>query len=476
MMGTTIRVTAGVIGCGLLALFAWRAWQIVTEEAPEGAGGRGGRGGGQAVGVRAEAVTRRTMRDVRTFTGSLRPASMFVVAPKVGGQLLEVRGQIGDRIGNGDLIARIEDAEYRLHVEQAEAEHVVALARIEQCKARVKLADREYRRAAELRERQVISQADYEQSEAAYLAIQEELKVLEAQALERATALRGARVRLGYTQIHATWENGTPDRYVGARYVDEGEMLGANTPILRIVDIDTLEAVVHVIERDYPLLRPGQVTSVRTDAYPERTFAGTISRISPMLREQSRQAEMRVLLENPDHLLRPGMFVRVEVELEVRADVPVVPRTAVVRQKGETGVWRIEEKGKTVSFHPVTVGLQDRDWSELQAGAFAGRVTTLGSHLLRAGARVIVSGEGEGRGGGGEGRGTGRGAQTTESGRGAGDTVPANEGAQKPFAADPAASEGMPVEEREAGDTVVDTDNAAPERGADESANENREE
>lgn len=461
MMRTMIWLVLGVVGCGLLALFGWRVWEVATQEAPV-AGGRGGRGGGQAVGVRAEGVTRRTMRDVRTFTGSLRPASMFVVAPKVGGQLLEVRGQIGDRVGNGDLIARIEDAEYRLQVEQAEAENVVALARIEQCKARVRLAEREFRRAAELRERQVISQAEYEQSEAAYLAIQEELKVLQAQALERATALRAARVRLGYTQIHATWENGTAERYVGARYVDEGEMLGANTPILRIVDIDTLEAVAHVIERDYPLLRVGQGTRVRTDAYPERTFAGTISRISPMLREQSRQAEMRVLLENPDHLLRPGMFVRVEVELEERVDVPVVPRTAVVTREGVSGVWRIDEAEGTVSFHPVTVGLQDRVWVELREGAFEGRVATLGNHLLREGARVTVSNGDDRRGGAGAGRGEGRAANGAASG-----TIPMDREGVADTPADALEVEATPLEDTAPGNAEPHDADPAPKQTQD---------
>ena len=98
-------------------------------------------------------------------------------------------------------------------------------------------------------------------------------------------SLETANIRLGYTRITAGWSGGDDQRVVAERYVDEGETVSANTPLLRIVELDPITGVIFVTERDYARLQPGQeVLLLTTDAYPGEDFQGRIERIAPVFR------------------------------------------------------------------------------------------------------------------------------------------------------------------------------------------------
>ncbi len=346
--------------------------------------------GGAAVAVDVEPVRMMTLRDVRTFTGSLRANSAFVVAPKISGRLERLTVHIGDPVERGQLVARLEDEEHVQQVEQAKAELEVVEARAEQCRTQLSLADREYDRAKELREKKISSQSEYDAAESEYKTRAAELRVVLAQKDQRAAALRAAEVRLGYTRIHAAWENGSATRYVGERFVDEGEMLTANTPVLTIVDIKQLKAIVHVTERDYPQMRAGQEATLMTDAFPGETFPGEILRVAKVLKETSREAVVEVRVSNEDLRLKPGMFLRVRVAFAARENARVIPRQALVRHHDAHGVFRLADGGKTVDFVPLETGIREGDWVEVLTPALEGRVVTLGHHLLRDGAPVVV--------------------------------------------------------------------------------------
>ena len=86
--------------------------------------------------------------------------------------------------------------------------------------------------------------------------------------------------------------------------------------------------MVYVTEMDYFKLRRGLSAEISVDSLPERKFSGTILRIAPFLRENSREARVEVLVPNPEGFLKPGMFVRVNVEIELRKKVAAVPFAA----------------------------------------------------------------------------------------------------------------------------------------------------
>jgi RND family efflux transporter MFP subunit len=378
-----------------LALAAGVAWRLhsVLSKAPEGRR----RGGSRAVAVALEPVRRQTVRDVGEFTGTLQAESRFVIAPKVPGRLEKLMVNIGDTVARGDLVAVVESEEYEQQVAQARAELEVSRANLAESRSALNVSKREFDRARELREQKVASEAELDEAEARYSAAQAKHEVAEAQIRQKEAALKTAEVRLGYTRIHAAWEDADERRVIAERFVDEGALLKVNDPIVSVVDLSRVIAVVHVIERDFPDIRLGQSVTIRTDAYGDRRFSGTIVRRAPILREESRQARVEIEIPNPDRLLAPGMFVRAEIEFAEHKDATVVPVAALVRRNSDRGVFLADMTEKKVRFVPTEVGVIDGAVAEvLKPAELDGLVVALGHHLLEDGGAIIVPEAGEG--------------------------------------------------------------------------------
>ncbi|MBM4040380.1 MAG: efflux RND transporter periplasmic adaptor subunit [Planctomycetes bacterium] len=480
---------------------------------------------GGAVPVELERVRKETLHEVERLTGTLRARAEFIVAPKIAGRLEKLLVNIGDTVKPEQLLAVLDAAEHEEAVAQAKAELAVAKANAEQvrlgatledeelaqkaaqakaewavakanadqvrlgaaledeelaqklaqaqaelgsAKANIEdarsaltVAQREYERAQALREKKILSQAEYdaadaqfkaakakheaagalvtqreaavksaqvrlsetqkgareaelrhatslaEQKEAAYKtalvrlsetqkkAREAELALARAQVDNKEAALKAAGVRLAYTEIKApAWEGRQEPQFVGERFVDEGAMLKANDPIVSVLDIRTLKALVHVVERDYMKVKVGQDVAVTTDGVPGQTFAGKVVRVAPMLRETSRQALVEIEVPNPERLLKPGMFIRADIELSRRPEATVVPRDALVRRSGRQGVFVADKASLKAIFTPITPGIEDKGLVEVLnppeslEGAW---VVALGHHLLEDGSAIVLT-------------------------------------------------------------------------------------
>jgi RND family efflux transporter MFP subunit len=353
-------------------------------------------GAGAPVAVEAVPVERVTLKDIGEFSGSLLPRSQFVVSPKIGGKLEKLYVDVGDFCKRGQLIAELENEETLQQVEQAKAELDVAKASLQDSQNTLLLMEREYERVKSLQEKQIASVAELDQIEAELNAAEARNRVSLAQIRQKEAALKAAQVRLSYTKIHATWNKGGETRVIGERYVDEGVLLRANDSIVSVLDIETLLAVIKVIERDYPRIRTGQHAVVITNLFPDREFEASVSTVAPILKEAARQAEVSVEVPNSDMLLKPGMFVRVKIEFSRKEDVLSVPLEAIVRRDGEQGVFLVEDDGQRVSFVSVRTGLVYEGRAEVVDPPLDGMVVTLGHHLLEDGSPVMLGGTGEG--------------------------------------------------------------------------------
>lgn len=326
----------------------------------------------------------------RTFSGALESHSKFVVAPKVAGRIEELPVDISDTVKRGDVVAILDDAEFDQDVRQSEADLAVAEANLAEAKSAYAIAERAYQRSNTLRERGIASESEYDNVRAELLAREAQVKVAEAQTIRAESALASARIRLGYTRITADWPGGEENRLVAERYIDEGETVSPNDPILLIVELDPITAVIYVTERDYGLLHPGQSANIRTDAFPSKTFEGKIDRISPVFRENSRQARVELSLENPSFDLKPGMFVRAEITLQRIEEATVVPYAAISRRGTSDGVFQVSESGDSVSWIPIRAGVRQGDSIQVLDAELSGRVVTLGQHLLDDGSEILI--------------------------------------------------------------------------------------
>jgi len=352
--------------------------------------------GTRAVPVEVAAIERGPIELRRTFTGTLEASAEFVVAPKVSGRVEQLSVDLADVVTRGEVVAKLDNAEYVQALAQAEAGVAVAKANRSEAENLLEIAERELQRLDKLRERGVSSESQRDAAKADQLAKQAHVEVTTAQLTRARAELETARIRLGYTEVTAGWRGGDDRRVVAERYVDEGETVSANAPLLRIVELNPITGVFFVTERDYALLRPGQHALLSTDAYPEELFQGHIARIAPVFRESTRQARVELQVDNPQLRLKPGMFVRATLVLEQVQEATIVPEQALATRGGHSGVFVLAADGESVRWREVRVGIRDGNRVQVTGEDLTTQVVTLGQQLLDDNAPVsIAAGQGE---------------------------------------------------------------------------------
>jgi RND family efflux transporter MFP subunit len=330
------------------------------------------------------------IEEKKTFSGTLEPSAETAVAARVDGRVMRVLVDLADTVQRNDLVVELDPAEYLQAVARAEADLAVSQARLKESENRLTIASRELERIQGLAERGISSASELDTAKGEHLIRTSALEVARAEVSASEAALETARIQLEDTRVRATWTGGDADRLVARRMVEEGDTIDSNQPLLRVVDIDPIRATFFVPERDYTRLQNGQKVDLATDAFPGKTFLGTISRIAPVFEEQSRQARVEIQVPNPDHQLKPGMFLRVTVLLERHEDVSIVPESAITRRGDVTGIFLVDPATKTASWHPVTPGIRDGRRIEVVGENISGLVVSLGQQLLQDGGVVLM--------------------------------------------------------------------------------------
>ncbi|MCG6877582.1 MAG: efflux RND transporter periplasmic adaptor subunit [Deltaproteobacteria bacterium] len=326
----------------------------------------------------------------RTFSGTLEPLADFVVSPKVSGRIEKLLVDISDTVTQGQVVGQLDNAEYVQAVTQAQADLVVAEANLAKAKSDLENADRELERTRKLLKRGIASDSEFDALKADQLAKKAQLQVAQAQVTKAASSLETTKIRLGYTRITASWTGGDDNRLVAERYYDEGQTVAANQPLLLIVELDPILGVVYVTEKDYAHLRAGQTVSLTTDAYGDSAFFGRIERIAPVFQKTTRQARVEMIIENPGHRLKPGMFMRAAVVLKKVFETTIVPEQALTTRDNKPGVFVVSKDGKSVIWRPVELGIREGGRVQVEGEGLSGRVVTLGQQLLKNGSAVTV--------------------------------------------------------------------------------------
>jgi RND family efflux transporter MFP subunit len=441
-------VIAALAAVGLTGLAFYNRGGDSGADAPA-AGGSAGRGGGGRFGgprapmpVEFATVSRAPVADEVMVVGNLIGAATVEVVPKVNGRLQQVHVKLGDTVKRGQVIAKIEDLEIQQQVRQAEASYQVAQATIRQREADLKLAASNLERNKSLLDRQLLPQQTYEDTEARHQAALAQLDLARAQ-FEQAESRRDElNITLANTSILSP-----VDGFVGKRFLDPGAFASTNSPVVSVVDIRTVRLVANLVEKDFKRVAEGTPAVVEVDAFLGEKFKGSVSRVAPVFDPATRTAEMEIEVPNPGYRLKPGMYARVNLTVETRANALTVPRNALVDVDGKSGVFVAEAAGSAdgatgspagrggaadggragttgtrgqgggpslvARFLPVETGIRSGERVEIVSGLAEGtRVITMGAGALRDGDRVILAtgerGQREGRATGGTGQGQGQ--------------------------------------------------------------------
>jgi multidrug efflux system membrane fusion protein len=189
------------------------------------------------------------------------------------------------------------------------------------------------------------------------------------------------------------------DGELGVRHVEVGQYLTAGTQIVTLTDLSTLYANFTVTEKGSAMLKVGQTVRISVDAFPGKVFEGKISTIEPQIATDTRNIRVQATLDNPEHILKPGMFASTTVVLPDKPAVVTVPETAVDYTLYGDSVYLLAEKkaddGKTSltavrTF--VRTGNRINGRAEILSGLKAGdRVVAVGQLKLQSGVAVAIS-------------------------------------------------------------------------------------
>jgi membrane fusion protein, multidrug efflux system len=262
-----------------------------------------------AVPVEVAKATRGQIAASYNGTATLTADHEAQVAAKTTGVLKKLYVEEGMTVKEGQLLAELDDADTRSKALQSESLMHKAEATFAHDEAAIP--------------KQLIAQYIYEQDK------------FELQS-QRA-AHQNAQLQLSYTRILAPVSG-----VIAERSVKIGNLIQTNQNLFRIVGMDPLQAVLNVPERQLGILKAGQPVQLEADALPGKKFAGTIARIAPVVDANSGTFRVTTEFHDASGALKPGMFGRVDIVYDQRADALTVPRSALIEEDGETAVFVVE--------------------------------------------------------------------------------------------------------------------------------------
>lgn len=324
--------------------------------------------------AKAEAVLVKTAQAaVKPFantvlvSGNAGPSEEAEISAKIGGDIYQLKGEIGDPVLKGQVLARIDDTRYSLAKEKAGLGVSTAQLSLEQQKT-------DLDRYKALYDQKAISQKEYE-------AVLNAYKLLEISLKSAQSDLRSADINLRDTAVVAPISG-----FISARKVNSGENVNAGAPLFTVVDLSSVIINSGIAEAAVNQLKPGMKVQAVFEALGNQPFEGTITHISPV-QDQAKLYPIRIEVANPQGLIKSGMFASVEVALSEGVEGLAVPKEAVLHDQGKDYVF-IASAGKAVRKE-VVVGLGDDTQFQVKSGISAGdAVIIVGHEKLKDGALV----------------------------------------------------------------------------------------
>lgn len=340
----------------------------------------------EVITVQTEKVTRKTITSIVQATGKIQPEVKVKISPEVSGEIIELPIKEGEQVKRGQLLARIKPTTFEAAYEQGMASLNASKARMEQSRANLITAKASFARAKELRAKNLIAASDFEQAEAQYQvaeatlnAANYEIKATESQLKQLSESLRKTAVLAPMNGVVTQLISELGETVVGTSQFSGTEMM-------TVSDLNVMNAEVEVDENDVVNIQIGDKANITIDAFPDRTFRGTVVEIANSAKlkgvgtqEQSTNFEVKIRLDDFSGAdLRPGMSCISKIETETKENVMAVPMIAVTRRDKGTDTTKkdigtvptvifINENGKA-KMVPVKTGLSDNSYVEVISG------------------------------------------------------------------------------------------------------------
>ncbi len=306
-------------------------------------------------------VEQQTWTESFRAVGSIEPIQGVLLETEIAGVVESINFQNGQKVEVGALLVQLD-----VEVERAELRAAQAQAR---------LAEVELERAQRLRKSGNVPQSDLDR------ALSEE---------ERTKAqVENLQARIDRKTIRAPFTG-----QVGIREINLGQYVPAGAPIVALQANEKVYANFTLPQQALDKIETGLEIKLSSDVYPDRIFEGSLTAISPEIDAATRSVALQGTFDNPDALLRAGLFVRVEVSLPYTSKVNVVPATAILYAPYGNSVYKIEESenGKVARQHFISIGERKGDYVSVVKGIEVGDVIVSGGAFkLRNGISVTIN-------------------------------------------------------------------------------------
>lgn len=297
------------------------------------------------------------------------------ISSPLQGRVLDVRAKLGDHVKAGDVLVVIDSPD----ISAAYSDFVKEASDLE-------YSTRAYELAKDLYENKALPMKDYKQAENDLVKAKAEFR----RSKEKLLSLRVPAAELGkplaQQKITARFE--MKSQLAGTvveRNVTPGQSVGgdASQVLFTVADLERLQVVADVYERDLDLVRVGQVASVTVEAYQSENFAAAVAAVGDVVDPTSRTIKVRAWVNNATHRLKPEMFARLHIEVGEATNFLTVPKEAVLEVDGKTFVYVVEQTGR-YSRRPVKIGPASNEQVRIVEGLSSGeRIVTKGAVLIK---------------------------------------------------------------------------------------------
>ncbi|MGH6865976.1 MAG: efflux RND transporter periplasmic adaptor subunit [Methyloceanibacter sp.] len=309
-----------------------------------------------AVPVEVARVVAAPLSEQVTAVGTLLSDESVTVSSEIPGRLKQIHFEEGQPVEKGQPLFTLDESVYQAQLADAEA--------------KLKLSEQTYKRTSQLFTNK-------------YATAQSADEAVSNLAVNKA-AVELARVQLEKARIVAPFSG-----IVGLRHVSVGEYITSGQALVNLEAIDPVKADFRVPEKFLPAIRVGQTIRIRVDAFPDANFEGNVYAIDPRLDVAGRSLLVRAKVPNTDKRLRPGLFARVTVLLQLKEDALSVPEQAIVPQGDSQFVFKVVD-GKA-KMTRVTIGTRREGRVEIIEGLDSGdQVVTAGQLKIRDGSAVSI--------------------------------------------------------------------------------------
>ena len=347
------------------------------------------RDGGAAKSVAVEVVRLEKVKRAVELVGTLAAVDQVTISSEADGKVSKILADLGDRVTAGQTLIQVDREKQQYNFDQQRAALARALAQygapdpqhlpeiektpdVQKANADLLQAQQAYDRTDTLFKRTLVPQqmlddaaTTLQSKRASYDLALQNVKNLRASIQASEASMKLADRQLRDTEIRAPF-----DGYVEKRLVNLGELVKQQMPVMAVVRVDPLKVIAEIPEKLAPWIHDGQAVQLLVDAYPDRTFTGKVSRISPAVNSVTRAFPFEALVPNTDAALKPGTFARVHIESGKIDDVLTLPYSALQYRYGVNRVFVIADD--KLAARELKVGERVGDRIEIISGVQAG--------------------------------------------------------------------------------------------------------